>query len=116
IKNPIDETYGAYGTRPNIPAAIFTIPVIENAPRYWLFDVSSSYNTSDPFNAPNVFAIFSIPAKTAVKIMPILNAGFPNGNNSNLNEVIDSFALGLKIKTNNIQPTIIPIKRPYLRT
>lgn len=117
FRKPIDDTYGEYGTSPNIPAKPVTNPVIVNELRYCLFVASFPYILSVPLSAPNVLAVFNKPVKTTVKIIPISHAGAPNGNNSKLNAFAWAPATDsvLKIIAYAIQPIIIPINKPYFR-
>src|SRR5699024_2079522 len=94
------------------------IPVNENERRYCFFVAYSPYISSVPLSEPNVFAELSKPANTVVIIIPVFQVGFPNGNNSKLipppePPLVDSTP---KISVCAIQPTIIPINKPYLRT
>src|SRR5699024_1784257 len=117
FKNPIDETYGAYGTSPNTPAMIVKRPVRVNEFRYSASVASVLYNTSVPLRAPNVFAVFSNPVMTAVNIILVFQNGFPKGNNYTCKEheppVEDSLDPMAIIYI--IQPTKITINRLYRR-
>src|SRR5690625_7956476 len=79
FKKPIEETYGAYGTRPNTPATIVNMPVRVNEFRYSASVAAVLYNTSVPLRAPNVFAVLSNPVMTTVNIILVFQNGFPNG-------------------------------------
>src|SRR5690606_30530020 len=110
-KKPIAETYGEYGTSPNMPDAMFVKPVIVSDFAYSRFVVARPNNASDPFKAPNVFVKLSSPASTAVRTTPVFHVNGPSGNKPKL-RVVDVCSVSTPNKrTCKIQPTTMPMSK-----